>query len=58
MIDSGAIENFMAPEAAVSAKLRTLRKPVLYRLHLADGQLAKGDRLVQYETQEFEMQLG
>jgi hypothetical protein len=50
MIDSGAIENFMVPEAVVSVKLRNLKKPVLYRLHLADGQLAKGDGLVQYET--------
>jgi hypothetical protein len=58
MIDSGATENFMAPEATASAKLRTLKKSVLYRLTLADGQLAKGDRVIQHETEEFEMQLG
>jgi hypothetical protein len=54
-VDSGATENFMAPEAAVSANLRTLKKRVLYRLHLADRQLAKGDGVVQYETQEFKI---
>jgi hypothetical protein len=48
-VDSGATENFIVLEAVVSAKLRTLKKPVLYRLHLADGQLAKGDGLVQYK---------
>jgi hypothetical protein len=57
-VDSGATENFIAPEATASAKLQTLKKRILYRLHLADGQLAKGDRVVQYETQEFEIQLG
>jgi hypothetical protein len=58
MVDSGATDNFMAPEAAASAKLRTLKKQVPYKLHLADGQLANGDGVVKYETQEFEMQLG
>jgi hypothetical protein len=45
-VDSGAIENFIAPEAVVSAKLQTLKKRVPYKLHLADGQLAKGNRVI------------
>jgi hypothetical protein len=49
MVDLGATENFIVPETVVSAKLRTLKKRVLYRLHLADRQLAKGNGVVQYE---------
>jgi hypothetical protein len=56
-VDSEATENFIAPEATASANLQTLKKQVLYRLHLANRQLAKGNRVIQYETQEFKIQL-
>jgi hypothetical protein len=54
-VDSEVTENFIVLEAAVSAKLRTLKKRVLYKLHLADRQLAKSNRVIQYEIQEFEI---
>jgi hypothetical protein len=45
-VDLGITENFIISEVVVSTNLRTLKKRILYRLHLTDRQLAKDNRVV------------
>jgi hypothetical protein len=46
IVDLGAIENFIILKIVILMKLQTLKKLVLYKLHLANKQLAKGNKLV------------
>jgi hypothetical protein len=45
-MNSGVIENFIILETIILAKLRILKKQILYRLYLADRQLVKDNKVI------------